>query len=285
MTAFQAPEGYVPLDETNNVYKKLITVGSGATASRKGSTVKVHYTGSLYATGEVFDSSIERGDPIEFKIGTGQVVKGWDVGISTMLVGEHAELLIQPEYGYGKTGSPPKIPGDSVLLFKVELVSVDESTAEMTIAEKISKAQELKNKGNEQFKESKLEDALTSYKSAANLLSNTFGAGAEEGDNIKELKVSLNSNMAAVCLKTKDAKDAADYAQKVLEIEPEHTKALYRLSQAYVALAKYEEAVELLEKNRALLTDVNIDSEILRARKLKAMGIAKEKQIYSKMFA
>ena len=88
----------------------------------KNDEVFVHYTGRLLS-GEVFDSSLERGEPFKFKLGTSSVIKGWDVGVATMKAGEKALLTCQPGYGYGENGSPPKIPGNSVLQFEVELLS------------------------------------------------------------------------------------------------------------------------------------------------------------------
>ncbi|XP_059594127.1 peptidyl-prolyl cis-trans isomerase FKBP15-1 isoform X2 [Vitis vinifera] len=78
--------------------------------AHKGDKVKVHYRGKL-TDGTVFDSSFERGDPIEFELGSGQVIKGWDQGLLGMCVGEKRKLKIPAKLGYGAQGSPPKIPG------------------------------------------------------------------------------------------------------------------------------------------------------------------------------
>ncbi|MBI1762049.1 MAG: FKBP-type peptidyl-prolyl cis-trans isomerase [Acidobacteria bacterium] len=85
--------------------------------------VTVHYTGTL-ENGTQFDSSVGRGQPFTFKIGTGSVIKGWDEGVMSMKVGGKRKLIIPPDLGYGKMGSPPKIPGNSVLHFDVELLDV-----------------------------------------------------------------------------------------------------------------------------------------------------------------
>jgi peptidylprolyl isomerase len=281
----EIPEGYVALDESNNVYKKItVTAPSAATTIRPGSTVKVHYTGSLFPSGEVFDSSVDRGDPFSFKLGKGQVIKGWDVGIASMAIGEHAELLILSDYGYGANGSPPKIPGGATLLFKVELIEVDSSTAEMTISEKIQSSMEAKANANDLFKQSKFEEARKRYQQGLDYLSSTWGAEAEEGKQIKELKVTLNSNLSMCCLKTKDASRARDFAQAVLDIEPDHPKALYRLSQAYGMLGQFESAIDLLNEKKELLKDVQVDQEIVKLKKLKQNQISNEKKMYSKMF-
>ncbi|HEX4605152.1 MAG TPA: FKBP-type peptidyl-prolyl cis-trans isomerase [Candidatus Angelobacter sp.] len=96
--------------------------GSGAVAGA-GKTVKVHYTGWLL-DGKEFDSSVGSGEPIEFELGTGQVIKGWDQGIVGMKVGGKRQLRIPPALGYGSRGAGSAIPPNSTLIFDVELVGV-----------------------------------------------------------------------------------------------------------------------------------------------------------------
>eukprot|EP00440_Ansanella_granifera_P057792 gb/GFBE01062651.1/.p1 GENE.gb/GFBE01062651.1/~~gb/GFBE01062651.1/.p1 ORF type:complete len:193 (+),score=28.06 gb/GFBE01062651.1/:1-579(+) len=101
-------------------YRDLV-VGDGE-APTKGQTVYVHYTGSL-ENGKVFDSSIPRGQPLEFPVGTGKVIPGWDEGILTMRVGGKRQLKIPPNLGYGRQGVGP-IPPNATLFFECELVSI-----------------------------------------------------------------------------------------------------------------------------------------------------------------
>ena len=103
-----------------------IKVGDGA-SPQKGQTVSVHYTGWLWengAKGKKFDSSIDRGQPITFPVGTGRVIKGWDEGLMTMKVGGKRILVIPPDLAYGPSGRPPVIPPNSTLMFEVELLEI-----------------------------------------------------------------------------------------------------------------------------------------------------------------
>lgn len=99
-------------------------VGSGA-QPQAGQKVAVHYTGWLDQAGgkgKKFDSSYDRGEPIEFRLSQGQVIRGWDEGLSTMHIGGKRTLIIPPDLGYGARGAGGVIPPNATLIFDVELV-------------------------------------------------------------------------------------------------------------------------------------------------------------------
>lgn len=99
--------------------KQIIQNGSGARVPI-GANAIVHYTGR-FLNGQVFDSSVTRGQPFEFRVGAGQVIRGWDQGVATMAQGEKALFTIPPELGYGASGIGP-IPPNATLVFEVELL-------------------------------------------------------------------------------------------------------------------------------------------------------------------
>lgn len=126
-----APELGVDLgamtETESGLYYAILQEGSGEVAE-PGDTVVVHYTGWL-PSGEEFDSSRERGEPLQFMLGAGRVIPGWDQGVAGMNVGERRKLVIPPQMGYGASGAGGVIPPNATLVFDVELLEVQGETS------------------------------------------------------------------------------------------------------------------------------------------------------------
>uniref|UniRef100_A0A646QE12 peptidylprolyl isomerase n=1 Tax=Hemiscolopendra marginata TaxID=943146 RepID=A0A646QE12_9MYRI len=103
---------------------ETMITGDGQTFPKTGQTVVVHYTGTLQ-DGSKFDSSRDRGIPFKFRIGKGEVIKGWDQGVAQMSVGQRARLVCSPDFAYGSRGHPGIIPPNATLIFDVELLKVE----------------------------------------------------------------------------------------------------------------------------------------------------------------
>jgi FKBP-type peptidyl-prolyl cis-trans isomerase len=117
-----APVGPVVTTASGLQYQDIV-VGTGAEAT-SGSTVSVHYTGWL-TDGTQFDTSRDRGQPIQFQIGTQYIIQGWNEGVAGMKVGGKRKLTIPPSLGYGEGGRPPVIPPNATLKFDIELLAVN----------------------------------------------------------------------------------------------------------------------------------------------------------------
>jgi len=118
--------GTKPMTTASGLQVQDTVVGTGASPAT-GQTCVMHYTGWLYKDGQKgakFDSSHDRGKPFSFKIGVGQVIKGWDEGVASMKVGGKRTLIIPAALGYGARGAGNVIPPNATLLFEVELLDV-----------------------------------------------------------------------------------------------------------------------------------------------------------------
>lgn len=116
-----------PEQKTELVKITLQEGSNDAPIAQKGDSVTVHYTGWLQengVAGKKFDSSVDRGEPFSFPLGAGYVIKGWDLGVEGMKVGEKRRLIIPAHLGYGAHGAGNVIPGNATLIFDVELLKV-----------------------------------------------------------------------------------------------------------------------------------------------------------------
>lgn len=156
--------------------------------------VVVHYTGFL-EDGTQFDSSHTKDDGFKFIIGVDHVIKGWDIGVMDMQIGEKADLIIEPEYGYGKIGNPPKIPGDAKLIFTIELLSAHERRPTkwmMNDEERVKVTLKLKEDGGIKFKNQEFKEAEGLYREAISHLDSVQNDNTE----IKNLRKTILVNIA-----------------------------------------------------------------------------------------
>jgi hypothetical protein len=216
--------------------------GSGEKAVN-GKSVEVHYTGYL-ADGKIFDSSIERGEPIDFVLGTGLVIKGWDEGIALMNVGDKYRLIIPAELGYGSRGAGNAIPPNSDLIFDVELINVTE--AKIPIGDVFI----------EVMFEHGLDSAAAKYRE---LRENNF-----DQYNFKESQL---NNLGYEFLQVGDPDKAIEIFKLNLETYPESSNVYDSLAEAYMVKGETELAIENYEKSLELNPKNHNAEEMLKKLK------------------
>lgn len=185
----------------------------------------VHYTGK-FENGDIFDSTKERGT-FKFLLGANRVIKGWEIAVKTMCKGEQAEFRISPEYAYGEKGFPPKIPGNSTLIFEVELVNIHEKIKtkwEMDLKEKIEQSAKIKDEGVALFKEKNYYEASAKFEDGLSYLEN-LGSN-ETTDEINDRRLILLLNWANSLNNLKQYKSTIKKIEKALKIK-EHPKCYY----------------------------------------------------------
>lgn len=120
----QKPEFDIPTDNPpTDLLIEDLSVGDGAEA-QAGNTVEAHYVGKSWSTGQQFDASWDRGSTLDFPLGAGRVIQGWDQGIVGMKVGGRRKITIPPQLGYGEYGAPGAIAPNETLVFVVDLMGV-----------------------------------------------------------------------------------------------------------------------------------------------------------------
>lgn len=264
----------VNVTEDGKVYKEIIREGTGE-QPKEGDKVKVHYVGTLESDGSKFDSSRDRNEPFTFTIGQG-VIKGWSLGVATMKIGELSKFTIDAEYGYGESGSPPKIPGGATLVFEIELLSIVKTYK--TNEEAIAAADELAQTAAGHFRSGKFEEALKQYLEGLDIVNEKWGS------ELDDIKNRLNRNVSIVQSKLGNWKESLSYAEKVLQKAAEDPKALMRKLEAHMKLGNLGEARKTLEK--ALAVTKNDPAFVAMRKQLEQLekeDRAREDQLFKKM--
>lgn len=277
--------------EDKKIIKKILKEADGYEKPSDGTVVQIRYTAKLQ-DGTIFEKKGYEGEePFQFVVDEEQVIAGLDKAVETMKIGEVALITIGPEYGFGNIETQRDlavIPPNSILIYEVEMVSFtkEKESWDMNTTEKIEASREKKEQGNSLFKVGKYQRAAKKYDKAAKYIEHDNSFSAEEKKQSKVLKVSCNLNHAACCLKLKDFKEAVKLCSKVLELESQNVKALYRRAQAYIEtadldLAEFDikRALEIEPQNR----EVRLEYKILKQKQIEYNK--KDAKLYGNMFA
>jgi len=261
------------------VVKKTLVETEEWQRPNAGASVTVAYIGRL-TDGTIFDEH-PASDPFTFTTDEEMApCEGFELAVMQMKRGEKALVSISPSYGFGAQGSPqPKaaVPGDARLEYEIELVSFIKAKEswDMDTDEKLSAASDAKDKGNASFKAGKLERAVKQWERAKQCIENDDSFEPDKKRLAKELKRSCDLNLAAAHLKAKRPIDSRKAAEKVLQTDPFHLKALYRRAQSYIDTGDWVEAAQDIKKAIGVEPD-NVDFKML-ARKLKSAETAASK--------
>jgi len=273
-------EDYVSL--ADGLKKKITHEGHGEVPPL-GSSVNVHYVGTLLSDGTKFDSSRDRNVPFSFDLGRGSVIKGWDEGVATMKTGEIAELVCAPDYAYGAAGSPPKIPPNATLKFEVEMIGFTEPVD--TPEKKIEVASAKKEEGNTFFKAGQYANAKFAYEKGKELVQGIWGVENDVQKSATELTIALGANITMCSLKLGDYGEAIKEAKEVLKKDSANIKTIWRLGQAYMHTGEYEDGLAVVKDGLKLAPeDPNLKSVLSQIQQKQAQYHKKEKTMYKKMF-
>lgn len=238
----------VNVTDNDSIIKYIIEQGEGDVA-KNGQKVTAHYTGKLL-DGTKFDSSHDRNQPFEFILGLGQVIKAWELTIATMKKGEKVKIVSTSEYCYGENGSD-KIPPNSSLEFKIELLDIKDvpkKIEDMTPDERFEIANDLRERGNEEFKQEKYKDAYRLYNKGLDHVQ-------EHSEKTKKIYTKLNLNVCVCSSKQKNWPYCVEFSEYVLQREPENIKALYYHGVGQMNLWEYEKAKKTFNKILELDSD------------------------------
>ena len=251
-------EEYTNITEDGGVKKKIIKEGTGAEAV-EGAEVSVNYVGRN-KDNKIFDQT--KDTPFKFKIGSHQVIKGWEIGVKTMKIGEKSEFILSPEYAYGSQKVSDLIPENSTLTFEIELLKVEipkKPISEMTYEEKLAEGKKYKEEGVAKFKEGDIPNARDSFTRAVAYLENMDKSKQEEAEGVN-LYVATLSNICNCCNRQKEYYPIINFASKGLKIK-EVPKLYYFRAIAYANNDEFSEAKKDVESLKNLLPEKDRDSD------------------------
>ena len=278
------------------IKKEVIAQGSGSKpqdGSRvKGTLVTVYCIFItlniivLYSIASEDGSIVAKNDdkqkPFKFRIGSEQVIKGFELAVLGMQVGEKAKFLIDSFYAYEEAGFEDYIKPNASIQLEVTLLDVETSTKtrwELDENERMSLALSMKNDGNDLFKSNSLAEARNTYREAFKIIE------YDSGEKFSELKISVLLNISLVSNKLKDYSEGVFAATQALDINEMHVKALFRRASSRQGLSQFEEAINDL--NEALTFEPenkDVKSELTKVKEAISRQKTQEKQFYGQMF-
>ena len=251
-------EEYINITEDGGVKKKILKEGTGAQAT-EGSEVQVNYIGRN-KDNKIFDQT--KGDPFKFTIGEGKVIKGWEIGVKTMKIGEKSEFILAPEYAYGDRKMSDLIPENATLTFEIELLKVEipkKEISKMTYEEKLAEGKKLKEEGVAKFKANDIPNARDLFTRAIAYLENMDKTKQEEAEGVN-LYVTTLSNLCNCCNKQKEYHAVVNFATMGLKIK-ELPKLYYFRAIANANNDEFAPAKEDLESLKKLLPEKDRDTD------------------------
>ena len=249
---------YINITEDGGVKKKLIKEGKGEQA-QEGNEVHVNYIGKN-KDGKIFDQTKDK--PFVFKIGEGRVIKGWEIGVKTMKVGEKSEFILSPEYAYGDKKVSDLIPENSTLTFEIELLKVivpKKEISKMTYEEKLAEGKKYKEEGVEKFKKGNFAEARDLFTRATAYLENMDKTKEQEAEGVNLYVLTL-SNICNCCNKQNEHHAVISFATKGLNIK-KFNKFYYFRALAYANVDEFKSAKEDLESLKGLLNEKERESD------------------------
>jgi len=247
--------------EDEGVVKKILRAPQeDGEYPKEGDEVTVHYIGKL-ENGEEFDSSYGREDPFVITLGKGMVIKGWDLGIAKMRLGEMSRLTIKPEYGYGDKGAGDKIPGGATLVFDVDLLKIGERKSTrwmMDDKEKYENGLKKKEEGNVSFKNKDYATAHKIYNEALEYLVRV----RKPTEEMNSLMKTVYLNLSVVCNNLGKYKETLTNCTQALDIDSTAAKAHYLRAVAFHKISEFDDAVdEIKEAIKLAPSDKNLRDE------------------------
>ena len=261
---------YTNLTEDGGVKKKILIEGKGEQA-KEDLEAYVNYVGHIGET--IFDQSKE---PFKFQLGMNHVIRGWEIGVLTMKVGEKAQFVIEPKYGYGDKPQGDKIPANSTLTFEIELLELkmtEQFIHKMPFNERLEKSKNLKAEAVELFKNQKIEECLKKFNEALPFVEHCTHHQEEEKEGI-ELYLTILTNMANISNKEEKYDKVLEYTSKAMKIGTS-PKLYYFNGIALAHMNELDEAQKNLDELKKLVTvkDSGIDylENLIQNRKKKKL--------------